>query len=239
MRQSAEKKRYYMLVLWLTAFVLIYLIVALSYRHTVSIHRELDELLQNNGETADFVACYAERDVYMEQPVDLSKELEEGEVPLLMQWDKRWGYDSYGDSIIGLSGCGPVCLTMAYLYFTGDCSVNPRTMAEFAYNNGYYTEEGTSWGLWTDGVEKLGLMGEELPLDENLMKRTLAQGNLIVCSMRPGDFTTTGHFILIRGWEEGGFWVNDPNRRENSEKQWTYETLNGQIKNLWRLADNN
>ncbi len=53
--------------------------------------------------------------------------------------------------------------------------------------------------------------------------------------MRPGDFTTTGHFILLWGYDENGFFVNDPNRRSTSEKIWDFETLQPQIKNLWEL----
>ena len=111
--------------------------------------------------------------------------------------------------------------------------MNPREMAKFAYENGYYSPEGTSWSLWTEGVGRLGLFGEMLPLSESSMKHALDTGSLIVCSMRPGDFTTVGHFILIRGYDEKGFYVNDPNRRSNSEKQCDFESLNGQIKNLW------
>ena len=70
------------------------------------------------------------------------------------------------------------------------------------------------------------------------MKRALDRGGLIVCSLRPGDFATTGHFILIRGYDKNGFHVNDPNRRSNSEKQWDFETLRWQIKNLWTLSYN-
>ncbi len=203
-----------------------------------SILKELDDMLEKNTEAADFVSGYSERDNYINQPIDLSEEFEPGTVPLLMQWDKRWGYDAYGDSIIGLSGCGPTCLSMAYLYLTEDTTENPRTMAEFASENGFYTEGGTSWSLWTEGAALLGLSGKELPLDENRMKRALDNDGLIVCSMRPGDFTTTGHFILIRGYDENGFIVNDPNRRSHSQRQWSYKELSGQIKNLWVLAGN-
>lgn len=196
----------------------------------------LSELLELNAEAADYVNGYPDREEYRSRPVDLTDDFQSGEVPLLMQWDRRWGYDAYGDSMIGLSGCGPVCLNMAWLYFTGDTSMTPRETAVFAYDNGYYTENGTSWDLWTAGAEKLGLTGATLSLDESEMKRALDRGGLIVCSMRPGDFTTTGHFILIRGYDKNGFYVNDPNRRSNSEKQWDFETLRWQIKNLWVLS---
>ncbi len=197
--------------------------------------RELQKLLERNEEAADFVEGYPDREKYLGEGIDMSGDFVSGQVPLLMQWDRRWGYDAYGDNIIGLAGCGPVCLTMAYLYFTENTDMTPREMAEFSYDNGYYTSEGTSWSLWTEGAKKLGLCGEELSLDENIMKLALDEGGLIVCSMGPGDFTTTGHFILIRGYDENGFYVNDPNRRSNSEKQWKYETLRGQIRNLWEL----
>lgn len=196
---------------------------------------ELLELLEQNEETDDFVRDYSKREEYQGKEIDLTKDFEEGSVPLLMQWDKRWGYDFYGDSMIGLAGCGPTCMTMAYLYFTGDTSMNPRKMAEFAQNSGYHTTEGTSWDFWTGGAAELGLSGEMISLSEAAMQSVLDTGGLLVCSMSPGDFTTGGHYILIRGYDENGFFVNDPNRKSNSEKQWDYETLSGQIKNLWGI----
>ena len=196
----------------------------------------LNELLEKNEETADYVQDYPDREIYKSQPIDLTEDFVSGEVPLLMQWDKRWGYDAYGEEMIGLAGCGPLCLEMAYLYFTEDMDMTPRDMADFAYDNGYYTKQGTSWSLWTEGVARLGLRGAELSLDENVMKNMLDAGSLIVCSMRPGDFTTTGHFILIRGYNEDGFLVNDPNRRSTSARVWSYEDLQYQIRNLWSLG---
>lgn len=196
---------------------------------------ELQLLLELNQEAADYVKEYANRESCRNCDFDLTEDFVSGQVPLLMQWDKRWGYNDYGDSYIGLAGCGPLCLEMAYLYFKEDITVTPREMAAFVYDGGYYSSAGTSWSLWTKGVKKLGLSGSELPLDENRMRGALDDGGLIVCSMGPGDFTTTGHFILIRGYDENGFFVNDPNRRSNSEKQWDFASLQYQIKNLWEL----
>lgn len=198
--------------------------------------QELRELVEINPEALDFVWDYPNREQYQGKPIDLSGDYTSGQVPLLMQWDKRWGYDSYGDSNIGLAGCGPTCMAMIYLYLTGDTSANPRTMAEFADDNGYHTTDGTAWSFWTDGAAQLGLDGEALSLSESAMKGVLDSGGLIVCSMRPGDFTTTGHFIVIRGYDKNGFYVNDPNHRSTSEKQWSFKQLSGQIKNLWGIT---
>ena len=198
--------------------------------------KELIEMLEKNDETYDFVTNYPKREEYLGQEIDISGICKEGETPLLMQWDLRWGYDKYAKSMIGPSGCGPTCMTMAYLCLTGDTQMNPRNMAEYAQEHGYNTEAGTSWNFFTEGAEGLGLFGQELPLSESVMKQALDQGSVIICSMRPGDFTTTGHFILLRGYDENGFLVNDPNSRKNSEKQWNYDALSGQIKCLWEIG---
>lgn len=198
--------------------------------------QELLEMLEKNEETYDFVTNYPNRRQYMEQEIDISDLCREQKIPLLMQWDLRWGYDSYSDSMIGPAGCGPTCMTMAYLGLTKDTQMNPRKMAEYAMENNYSTEAGTSWSFFTEGAAGLGLSGKELPLGETAMKQALDQGSVLICSMRPGDFTTTGHFILIRGYDERGFFVNDPNSRKNSEKQWDFDTLSGQIKGLWEIG---
>lgn len=174
---------------------------------------ELIELVGKNEETYNFVKDYSYRENYKNQTIDLSKDYQIGSVPLLMQWDKRWGYDLYGEAMIGLSGCGPTCMTMAYLYHTGDTTMNPRKMAEYAQEAGYHSSEGTSWDFWTEGAAELGLCGEEISLNETIMKSVLDSGGLIVCSMSPGDFTDGGHYILVRGYDEKGFFVNDPNRK--------------------------
>lgn len=197
--------------------------------------QEIIELYEKNSETLDFVKNYNNREEYLSKKIDLSGDYKDGEVPLLMQWDKRWGYDSYGDSIIAAAGCGPTCLSMAYIYLTGDTTMNPREMASYADENGYYTKSGTSWSLWTSGISDLNLSSSEVPLDENVIKKRLDNGNVIICSMGPGDFTTIGHFILIYGYDKNGFYVNDPNRVSNSQKQWNYDTLRNQIKNMWSI----
>ncbi len=196
---------------------------------------ELAELLEQNEETYDFVKNYTQKEAYIGKSIDLSNDYESGSVPLLMQWDKRWGYDLYGDAMIGLAGCGPTCMAMAYLYYTGDLSMNPRVMAEYAQEEGYHTPEGTSWEFWTTGAQNLGLSGQEVSLSENSMKAVLDSGGLLVCSMSPGDFTTGGHYILLHGYDNDGFFVNDPNRKSNSDKQWTFDKLSVQIKNLWGI----
>ena len=192
----------------------------------------LIELLERNPETEEFVLNYPFRE---EGELDLSEyDLSEG-VPLFMQWDQRWGYIRYGSDVVGITGCGPVCLSMAGYYVTGgDAAFTPDQVIEFASQNGYYEPGyGTSWTLISEGGVKLGLDVTEIPLVKQRMVDNLEVGNPIICSMRAGDFTTTGHYIVLVGWEDGMFRVNDPNSHENSEQLWSYEQIEGQIRNLW------
>lgn len=190
-------------------------------------------LLERNPETAEFVLEYPFRE---KQEVDLSEYENSESVPLFLQWDQRWGYENYGSDVLGITGCGPTCLAMAGYWLTGDESFAPQTVAEFSERSGHYSPgSGSSWTLISEGAAELGLDVTEIPLVEKRIVDNLEVGNPIVCSVGPGDFTQEGHYILLVGVENGLIRVNDPNSRINSERLWSYEELEGQIRNLWVL----
>ena len=64
----------------------------------------------------------------------------------------------------------------------------------------------------------------------------LEQNHPIICSMGPGDFTMTGHIIVITGVKNGKFVINDSNSKDRSKKLWSYEEIREQIKNLWSFS---
>lgn len=196
---------------------------------------DLLELLANNEETADFVLDYTEKKD--DAPAENIGDITSGEIPLLLQWDERWGYAQYGDNMIAINGCGPTVVAMVAAGLTGDNTITPYRVAQYAEERGYYTgESGTSWELMTAGAEHFGVQGQELGLSENGILSELESGHPVVCSMRPGDFTTTGHFIVLTGVEDGKIRVNDPNSRQRSEELWDYDTLEYQINNLWAFS---
>lgn len=154
--------------------------------------------------------------------------------PLFLQWDARWGYVPFGDDNIGLSGCGPTCVAMAAFALTRDESMTPDKIAQAAADGGYYEAGvGTNWSFMTEGAAQFGISGKVLSLEETAVFRELEQGHPIICSMAAGDFTAHGHYILLTGTKDGKLCVNDPNCRERSKKLWDYDTLAGQVKNLW------
>lgn len=196
---------------------------------------ELLAALAANQEMTDFVKGYLTSDGSVTGGIS---EAEKGQdFPLFLQWDKRWGYAPYGRSSISISGCGPTCLSMAIFSLTRDENATPDSLAKYGMDNGYYMEgQGTLWSFMTEGAAHYGISARELGLDEAVMKQYLDRGCPIICAMRPGDFTTTGHFILIYDYDENGFMVNDPNSLARSDRQWDFDTLRYQINNLWGFS---
>lgn len=195
---------------------------------------DIIDLYERNPETKDFVLNYPFRE---DMDADLTA-YEAGEtVPLFLQWDPVWGYEDYGSACIAITGCGPTCLAMVGYYLTGDSNMTPDQIAKFAERSGYYEAGyGSSWTLISEGTEKLGLTATELPLVKKKMTDALEAGNPIILAMGEGDFTSTGHYIVLTGMEGEAFRVNDPNSRVNSEKLWTYEDLEDQIRNIWAIS---
>ena len=211
-------------------------IAAFAQEHNLTLSDWPDsllELLEKNPEAADFVLNYPlKKDLCPE--IDLHEYTDCSEVPLFLQWDERWGYTVYGDNIMGLSGCGPTCLSMVCVYLLNDPQYSPRYIADFAQENGYCVPgNGSSWTLISEGGVMLGLDVIEIPLDEDRIIRNLEVGNPVVCIMGPGDFTSTGHFIVMTGYEDGKIKVNDPNSPDRSNMLWDYDAIKDQIRNLW------
>ncbi len=197
---------------------------------------ELEALLERNPETAEFVANYPlKKDSHDEYSMSEFENLTG--IPHFMQWDTRWGYEEYAGSLMGLSGCGPVCLSMVAVHLLDDISLDPLYVARFAEENGYAEKNnGTKWTLMSEGAEKLGLESRELPLHKQTVLDELKEGNPIICIMGAGDFTSSGHYIVITDYSEEGFTVLDPNSKNRSSQKWTYERIESQIRNIWSFA---
>lgn len=193
---------------------------------------DLIDMLSRNKNMLDFVLDFSsKKGIILENKV---KEAKKGIIPLLLQWDKRWGYGNYGDTYLAINGCAPTSLSMVITGLTGKDNITPYAVSKYAEENGYYIEGiGTSWSLMTEGSRHFGVIGEEFALSKNAIYHALESGKYIICSVRKGDFTTTGHFIVLAGIQNGKLKINDPNSIERSSILWDYERIESQIKNLW------
>ena len=195
-----------------------------------SIREFVEKYPEASSFALDYRKCHDE-----EFDMDIHGMYKVGEIPLLIQWDKRWGYSDYGNEFLGITGCGPTCLAMVYCGLTGDEEWSPARMAAWADEHGYYvTGVGSAWSLMDEGAANLGLTGTKMNLTADNIETELMNGHPIICSMTPGDFTKAGHFIVLTHMnEDGTISVNDPNSPSNSRKDWDVDRLMGQMCAAW------
>lgn len=137
------------------------------------------------------------------------------------QLDERYAGKAYGTDNIGGYGCGPTAMAIVVSSLTDDM-VDPMEMAEWSYNNGYWCKSSGSyhalipaaageWGLPVSGCTTA---------EPQRITDALANGKLVVAIMSEGHFTSSGHFIVLRGVKDGKIMVADPASYTRSEQLW-------------------
>ncbi len=156
------------------------------------------------------------------------------DIPLLMQWDERWGYEDYGGFNVGISGCGPTCLSMILVGFTKNEELNPLNLADYAMNHNYYLRgTGTKWAFFSDVSELYGITCNEISVTEEDIIGELEKGHPVICSMRRGQFTRAGHFIVLTEVNNDVITINDPNSLALSQKEWDFYDIRSEIAHAW------
>ena len=197
--------------------------------------KQLKDLALKNEEALEFVYDYPAEHV-KEHTIDLTEEASMDSVPLFVQWDKRWGYEKYSGNFFAASGCGPTTLSMVVVYLTHNREASPIAVAKYSKEAGYSVDgSGSSWTLISEGCRHYGVKAKTVALDESRMKAELDAGHPIVVNVGPGDFTDTGHFMVITGYDDEGFSINDPNSIEKSGKRWLFKNISSQIRAVWSM----
>ena len=192
------------------------------------------EFMEKYPQVTDFVMAFPQKKD-LHPRIDITEDVRSGGVPLFLQWDERWGYEIYGDDFLGVNGCGPTSLSMVQCGLTGDTKWNPYEVAKLADENGYYVSGvGSSWELMDTGARQMGLQVFEVPFTAQGIVDTLQSGKLIICSMGPGEFTYSGHFVVLTGVDsDGRIFINDSNSRERSAQTWDADYLLSQAVAMW------
>lgn len=162
---------------------------------------------------------------------------EQGTMPYLYQIDPVWSTKPYAGGTVAINGCGPTCLTMVYIYLTGDTSYTPARMAAYADEGNYAPTGATEWRFMSEGAEGLGIDGNGIQVSSAAVTEALRAGRPVICAMGPGDFTTTGHFIVLSGIDERGMvTVHDPNSSYRSARTWALSRVLSQASACWEFT---
>ena len=162
---------------------------------------------------------------------------QQGTMPHLYQTDPAWANKPYGGGTVSANACGPTCMTMVYVYLTGKTDYDPGSMSAFADANNYAPTGATEWAFMTEGATMLGLTGTNINPTRTNIAAALQAGQPVIASVHAGDFTTTGHYIVLKSIDERGMVeVYDPNSPQNSARRWDIQQVLLQTDNAWAYS---
>ena len=165
------------------------------------------------------------------------------------QTDPRWKNKSYsakGESTtIGASGCGPTSMAMV-LATWADSRVTPETECAWALKNGYKApHQGTYYSYFVPAAKRYGIACTQLNSASIYgnsgsglhaqVKASLDQGDLVIACMGKGNWTSSGHYVLVWGIQGDTIYINDPASSKPARTRGSWALFRSQVKYYWRL----
>ncbi|MFR6142841.1 MAG: C39 family peptidase [Finegoldia sp.] len=142
------------------------------------------------------------------------------------QTDPRFAYTPYGDGEFGIvqnTGCGPTSMAMVVSTLTKTYT-DPNEIASWAMFNGYNMgNNGSSWELFPAAARKYGL-DYMFSYSIEDARECLKTGGLVILSQNSSlnnYWTNSGHFIVLTGFENDLYTVNDPYSIDRTERYHT------------------
>lgn len=167
-----------------------------------------------------------------------------------LQTDKRWSKVSYsapGESTtIGRSGCGPTAAAMVVASWK-DKAETPVEACAWAVEKGYkaikngtyhsfFKPYGAAHGLTITQITGSNVQGMSAGSATAIHKKALEaikQGNMVICLMGKGNWTSGGHYILWYDYDGTNVYINDPASTKAGRLKNTLALLQAQVKHYW------
>lgn len=150
-----------------------------------------------------------------------------GYYPKLYDWDTRWGYVTYVDAPMALTGSGPTSLSMAYMGLKGKADQTPDKIAALAMQNeGTDKVYGTSSEFFLNNAESLGLEIQEYSASGENLSDILESGTVILVQLRERSLTDNAHWALAVSKNlDGSINLYDPTSSAVTEHPWDPDTI--------------
>lgn len=164
-----------------------------------------------------------------------------------LQTDPRWGsldYSAKGEkTTIRASGCGPTAMAMVIATWA-DPAVNPKTECEWALAHGfkaphqgtyygYFEAAGRRFGLKTYRLNYTNLYGNDRSAYHAQARDALDRGDLVIACMGKGNWTSSGHYVLVYGIQGDTIYINDPASTLARRTRGSYDLFKKQVKYYW------
>jgi hypothetical protein len=164
------------------------------------------------------------------------------------QTDPRWKdkpYQVKGETAtVGGSGCGPTCAAMVIETLTGK-TYTPLDACNWSMAHGYKAKnQGTYYSYFVPQFQAFGIGSKQLnganiydfplsPVHEQAFE-LLKQGYYLIACMGKGNWTSSGHFVLV-WWEDGVVRINDPASTKDNRVNGAISTFKSQVKYYWAV----
>ena len=168
-----------------------------------------------------------------------------------LQIDSKWAKWPYSNkdenTNIAESGCGPTAMAMVIATWK-DSSVTPVTTCRWALNKGYKaTGNGTYHSYFVPQAAAYGISCERVNTTSfQYMSSSQAasyhqkawdavnEGNIVICLMGPGNWTSGGHYIVWYSNDSvGNVYINDPASTKSTRLKNTFTLLKSQVRYYW------
>ncbi len=166
-----------------------------------------------------------------------------------LQTDPRWknhDYSAKGEKkTIGSAGCGPTSAAMVIATLQ-DRQVTPVTTAQWsmahsykALNQGtyysYFVPQMSAYGIVCKRLNTSNLYGKSSSAAHTQAQNALKNGDWVIACMGKGNWTSSGHFILLYGYENGYVYINDPASTKPARVKNTWALFARQVKYMWTV----
>lgn len=163
------------------------------------------------------------------------------------QTDIKWGSNSYavdGEySTIKSAGCGPTAMADILAAIVSPY-IDPVTCAAWARMKGYKVyKSGTSYsfpvaigkqyGVTVRRINTANIYGNSASAHHAQVLAELLKGNWVIACMGKGLWTSSGHYIVVYGYEQGKVYINDPASTRANRACNLWDTFKKQVKYYW------
>ena len=163
------------------------------------------------------------------------------------QNDSKWGGLSYAvdgeRSTVKSAGCGPTSLADVLAAIVSPY-IDPVTLASWARNHNYKVKNsGTSYSFFVPCAKYYGVTVRRLNTSSvygipwnGVHEQALTElqnGNWLIACMGKGNWTSSGHYVVAYGYENGYVYINDPASTAAKRAKNTWELFRSQVKYYW------
>ena len=165
------------------------------------------------------------------------------------QNDSKWGGLSYSvdgeRSTVKSAGCGPTSLADVLAAIVSPY-IDPVTLASWArYHNYKVKNSGTSYSFFVPCAKAYGVTVRRLNTTNvygipwsgthDKARAELQKGNWLIACMGKGNWTSSGHYIVVYGYKDGYVYINDPASTAAKRAKNTWELFKSQVKYYWAV----